>query len=78
MGVDKFAPIFEATGLDKKSYKPAAATSTISDWPTLGSMISNGTTLVTFIDNQANLETVPYLIDEFTNMWEDAYGGYAV
>jgi len=39
----------------------------------LGSMIDSGKRLVTFLDNQANLSTVPYLLDEFTNIWESAF-----
>jgi len=70
----EFASIFQAVGLDKKAYSPSAATVTVSDWPTLGSMIDAGTTLVAFMDNTADFSSVPYLIDEFTNMWETAYG----
>lgn len=27
------------------------------------------------MDNSADFSEVPYLVDEFSNMWEDAYGG---
>lgn len=34
-----------------------------TDWPTLGSMIDNGTRLVTFMDAGASFSEVPYIID---------------
>lgn len=68
-----FASAFQTAGLDKKSYVPKAASNTISDWPTLGNLIDAGTNLVTFLNYNADFTAVPYLIDEFTNMWEDAY-----
>ncbi|WOO84153.1 PI-PLC X domain-containing protein 1 [Vanrija pseudolonga] len=68
-----FASAFQTAGLDKKSFVPKAASNTISDWPTLGSLIDAGTNLVTFLNYNADFTAVPYLIDEFTNMWEDAY-----
>lgn len=37
-------------------------------------MIDAGTTVVVFMDNSADFASVPYLIDEFSNMWEDPYG----
>jgi hypothetical protein len=36
-------------------------------------MIDSGKRVVTFIDNQASFSAVPYIMDEFSNMWEDAY-----
>jgi len=65
--------VFKAVGLDTISYTPTSSALPASGWPTLGSMIDGGTRLVTFLDNGADFATVPYLIDEFTNMWETAY-----
>jgi len=75
---DNFPPsaydtVFKAVGLDSMSYAPTSSALPESGWPTLGSMIDNGTRLVTFLDNGADFTAVPYLIDEFTNMWETAY-----
>ncbi|KAF5368630.1 hypothetical protein D9758_002322 [Tetrapyrgos nigripes] len=69
----QFDSIFKAAGLDSLSYSPSSASLTASGWPTLGEMIDKGTRLVTFIDNTADFSTVPYIIDEFTNIWETAY-----
>jgi hypothetical protein len=70
----QFASAFEAAGLDKKAYSPAAATITVTEWPTLGSLIDAGTTLVAFMASSADFTSVPWLIQEFGNVFEDAYG----
>ncbi|KAJ7897089.1 PLC-like phosphodiesterase [Mycena olivaceomarginata] len=69
----QYAPVFVKVGLDKLSYAPTTSPLTASAWPTLGSMIDAGTRLVTFLDNAADLTAVPYLIDEFTNVWETPF-----
>jgi len=65
--------VFRAVGLDTISYSPPTAILTEFDWPTLGSMIDAGKRLVTFLDNGANFAAVPYIIDEFTNIWETQF-----
>jgi hypothetical protein len=55
-------------------YSPTAGQLTINEWPTLGSLIDSGKRVLAFMDNQADFTQVPYLIDEFSNMFEDAYG----
>ncbi|WVQ79274.1 hypothetical protein IAT38_001370 [Cryptococcus sp. DSM 104549] len=67
------ASAFESSGLSSKAYAPSTQPSALSDWPSLGTLIDAGTTVVAFLDFQADLTSVPYLIDEFTAMWEDAY-----
>jgi hypothetical protein len=59
----QFGTVFQSVGLDKLSFAPASSPLTASAWPTLGSMIDAGTRLVTFLDNGADLTSVPYLID---------------
>ncbi|KAI0937269.1 hypothetical protein AcW1_001291 [Taiwanofungus camphoratus] len=65
--------VFKSAGLNTMAYAPPSASLPASGWPTLGSLISNGTRLVVFLTTQADFGTVPYLIDEFTNIWETAY-----
>jgi len=65
--------VFKAVGLDTMAYKPSSSALAASAWPTLGSLISAGTPLVAFLTTEADYQTVPYLIDEFTNIWETAY-----
>lgn len=68
----QYDTVFKAVGLDAVSYVPTTTPVQASSWPTLGSMIDSGKRLVTFLDNGAD-PTVPYLLDEFTNIWETAF-----
>jgi hypothetical protein len=68
-----FDAVFKSAGLDTLSYAPTSASVPASQWPTLGSMIDSGKRLVTFLDANADFTSVPYLIDEFTNVWETAF-----
>jgi len=73
MAASPYDKVFKSVGLDKISYAPSTSPLTASSWPTLGSMIDQGTRLLTFLDNGANLSSVPYLIDEFTNIFETPF-----
>lgn len=64
--------VFKGVGLDSVSFAPTSSPLAASSWPTLGSMIDSGKRLVTFLDNGADA-SIPYLIDEFTNVWETAF-----
>jgi len=68
-----YDPIFRSAGLDTLSFAPTSSPIAAANWPTLGSMIDSGKRLVTFLDNGADLTAVPYLLDEFTNIWETAF-----
>lgn len=68
-----FAAAFETAGLSNYAFTPSSAATSLSDWPTLGSMVDSGKTVVVFMDYNADPTNVPYIIDEFTNLWEDAY-----
>ena len=46
---------------------------TLADWPTLGELISGNQRAVIFIDASADQATVPYLLDEFSQLWETAF-----
>ncbi|TFY82952.1 hypothetical protein EWM64_g1065 [Hericium alpestre] len=65
--------VFKAAGLDTISYAPQSANIPASQWPTLGDMIDSNKRLVTFMDHGADFTSVPYLIDEFTNVWETEF-----
>jgi hypothetical protein len=68
----EYDAIFKAASLDTVSFAPESSPLTTTAWPTLGSMIDSGKRLVTFLDNGAD-PSIPYLIDEFTNVWETAF-----
>ncbi|GAA97539.1 uncharacterized protein L969DRAFT_14189 [Mixia osmundae IAM 14324] len=64
---------YAAAGLDTVSYTPPTFPLPKSQWPTLQELISNNTRVVNFLDFNADPATVPYIIDEFTNIWETPY-----
>ena len=68
-----FDSILQSTGLSSNAYAPSAASLTLNQWPTLGSLIDSGKNVVIFMNYGADFDSVPYIIDEFSNMWEDAY-----
>ncbi|KAK0565027.1 hypothetical protein OC844_001426 [Tilletia horrida] len=70
----QFAQAFESTGLAPKSYRPPAgiAGTAKTEWPTLGALIDAGTPLVSFLASYAD-SSVPYLLDEFSSIWEPRY-----
>ncbi|OCH96420.1 PLC-like phosphodiesterase [Obba rivulosa] len=69
----EYDTVFKTVGLDTMAYVPSNASIPASAWPTLGSLISSGKRLVAFLTTEADYTTVPYLIDEFTNIWETAF-----
>jgi hypothetical protein len=65
--------VFQSSGIAALSYAPTTATLPAADWPTLGSLIDSGKRVLTFMDYGADYASVPYIIDEFTNIWETAF-----
>jgi len=65
--------IYQSAKLDTVSFSPSKSSLNASEWPTLGSMIDSGKHVVSFMDNQADFTQVPYIIDEFSNMWETSF-----
>jgi len=53
----------QTAGLDTIAYTPSKSTTALADWPTLGSMIDSGKRIVTFMDHDADITTIPYIID---------------
>lgn len=70
--VSQYDGVFKGVGLDAISFVPQTASLPATSWPTLGSMIDSQKRLVTFMDNAADA-SVPYIIDEFSNVWETAF-----
>jgi len=65
--------VYQNAGMDSISFAPTKSPLTFQEWPTLGEMIDSGKRVVTFLDNQADFTQVPYIIDEFTNVWETPF-----
>ncbi|KAJ5689720.1 hypothetical protein N7462_004112 [Penicillium macrosclerotiorum] len=66
------APIKNA-GLMDYVYTPSKIPMSLDDWPTLSEMILTGKRAVFFLDYQANQTALPWLMDEFTQMWETPF-----
>ncbi|EME84702.1 uncharacterized protein MYCFIDRAFT_33704 [Pseudocercospora fijiensis CIRAD86] len=66
------AAAYTSAGLDSYSYTPAV-TSASSTWPTLESLISNGTRAMNFVATLDDNSAAPYLMNEFTYIVENSY-----
>ena len=70
---DTIGSQFKSSGIDKYAYTPASTTAQAT-WPTLQSLISNGTRLVTFVASLSEASAdYPYLMDEFTYVFENGF-----
>lgn len=69
----QFDLAFQSTGLIDKMYSPTSATISKTDWPTLGTLIDSSKTVISFLTTEANYNSIPYLLDEFSNLWETPY-----
>lgn len=68
-----YVSAFQSSGLSPYVYSPPSASLSLYSWPTLGQLIDAKTNVVVFMDYNADFQQVPWIIDEFSNMWEDAY-----
>ncbi|TAQ91408.1 hypothetical protein B7494_g256 [Chlorociboria aeruginascens] len=71
--VTDYVPFLEATGLVHFAYIPPVIPMSREDWPTLASMILSGKRVVFFMDYDANQTAVPYILDEFTQVFETPF-----
>jgi len=66
------API-QNSGLGRYVYEPPQIPMGLDDWPTLSEMIISQKRVVIFMDYNANQTAVPYILDEFSQMWETPF-----
>ncbi|KAI9879774.1 MAG: hypothetical protein M1830_007216 [Pleopsidium flavum] len=66
---------FQAAKITSYAYTPPSTATALVTWPTLQDLISSSTRLVTFIAplNPVSNTAAPYLLDEFTFVWENPY-----
>jgi hypothetical protein len=69
---DYVAPI-QNSGIAQYLYTPEYVPQHRDQWPTLGEMILSGKRVVLFMDYNANQTEVPYVLDEFTHIWETPF-----
>ncbi|KAK6209534.1 hypothetical protein QIS74_11118 [Colletotrichum tabaci] len=67
-----FGKVFESSGIAKYGYKPSSSSAT-SNWPTLQTMIDADTRLVTFVASITADANYPYLLPEFSYVFETEY-----
>ncbi|KAJ4306160.1 hypothetical protein N0V88_000956 [Collariella sp. IMI 366227] len=70
---DKYFPAIEGSGILQYVYTPAVVPLGVEDWPTLGQLILSGQRVVMMLDYVANQTAYPWLLDEFTHMWETPF-----
>ena len=73
IGVRNYTTPLENSGLSRYAYVPSQIPMSIASWPTLGSMILMGKRAVIFMDYNANQSEVPYILDEFSHVWETPF-----
>ena len=67
-------PQFASAGLEDYAYVPPSPSTVPKTWPTLQSLINNGTRLVTFVASLGDPSTqYPYLLNEFTHVFENDF-----
>ena len=71
--VEDFVPAIENSGISQYLYTPKFIPQHKDQWPTLGEMILNNDRVVMFMDYYANQDSVPYIMEEFTHMWETPF-----
>ncbi|KAL8935592.1 MAG: hypothetical protein Q9211_004620 [Gyalolechia sp. 1 TL-2023] len=64
---------FAAAAIKDYAYTPESATAIPSSWPTLSELIASGTRLVTFVADISPSPAAPYLMNEFTFIFENPY-----
>ncbi|KAL2687262.1 hypothetical protein Neosp_004816 [[Neocosmospora] mangrovei] len=72
LSVEKFDDAFESTGLKDLVLHPKKMT--LDEWPTLQTLINDGTRLIVFMDYHMDQSKVDYIIPEFDYFWETSYG----
>jgi hypothetical protein len=70
---ERFVEPVQNSGLLKYAYRPPQVPMALDDWPTLGEMILRQQRLVVMLDYEANQQEIPWLLDEFSQMWENPF-----
>lgn len=75
-GIDPtvWAAAYAASGMSDYAYQPPSVPVSYDGWPTLQELISSGKRAVNFLAQNADMSTAPYLLDEFSMVWETPYG----
>ncbi|PGH10385.1 hypothetical protein GX51_00143 [Blastomyces parvus] len=69
----EFIAPLEKSGLLDYVYTPPKMPMALDDWPTLSHFILTGKRVVVFLNYKANQAEVPYILDQFSQMWETPF-----
>ncbi|ERF75453.1 hypothetical protein EPUS_06985 [Endocarpon pusillum Z07020] len=70
---DKYVAPVTSSGLIDYVYTPPKVPMAVEDWPTLQEMIFANTRAVVMLDYEANQQEIPWLLDEFGQMFETPF-----
>lgn len=73
VNVEKYTSAFEDSGMLDYVYYPPQIPMALNDWPTLSELILTNKRAIVFMDYQANQTSVPYILDEFSQMSETPF-----
>ncbi|KAF3405140.1 putative secreted protein [Talaromyces pinophilus] len=73
VSVGNFTDSIVNSGLSKYAYQPPKIPMGLDDWPVLSELILTQKRAIIFMDYNANQTEVPYILDEFTQMWETPF-----
>jgi hypothetical protein len=73
VSVEKYVSAVQNSGIAPYVYVPDYVPQRKDQWPTLGEMIISGKRVVLFMDYNANQTKVPYILDEFSHIWETPF-----
>ncbi|KAM3535709.1 hypothetical protein MY4038_000985 [Beauveria bassiana] len=68
-----YKPYIEKSGIQRYAYTPPLLPMKLNDWPTLEELIIRGKRVIMFLDYNANHTAVPWLLDEFSQIWETPF-----
>lgn len=68
-----FTKPVENSGLKDLVYTPPKIPMALDDWPSMSNIILSGKRAVMFLDYQANQTADPWLMDEFSQVWETPF-----
>ena len=72
--VEKFVEPLKNSGIADMAYIPSSNTTLqYNQWPTLGELILQGKRVIVYMDYKADEARVPYILSEFTYMWETPF-----
>lgn len=71
--VENYVSAIQKSGIAPYLYEPEYIPQFRDQWPTLSEMILTGKRVVIFMDYNANQSAVPYILDEFSHLWETPF-----